>query len=164
MSSHVSFSQTTKLLPFLLSQLLGCSLTSNEVMLIHTAWESVNKTSVPVQMEKTGLVPELMWHVADAGRGCPAENPHQPQDLAVLNLSSSHVLFSVWVEMTLMIISDAVTVTFKLNSEFQQEERESNIIWFLIFVLVLKCGHYIIVWISLGFAWAVTAEEKVIHW
>lgn len=54
-------------------------------------------------------------------------------------------------EVTLLVISDVLTVTFKLNSKFQHEERESNIIWFLILVLVLKCVYYNIVWVGLGF-------------
>uniref|UniRef100_A0A8C0UQK7 CYFIP related Rac1 interactor A n=6 Tax=Passeriformes TaxID=9126 RepID=A0A8C0UQK7_CYACU len=63
--------------------------------------------------------------------------------------------------MTLLMIADAVTVTFKLNSEFQEEESESDIIWFLI---LASCGYYNVVWISLGFVEAVRLEEKAVHW
>lgn len=42
----------------------------------------------------------------------------------------THALFNVPVEMTVFMILDAVTAAFKLNSEFQWEERESSIIFF----------------------------------
>lgn len=91
-------------------------------------------------MEKTGLLPGAGVACVRCRAGMPHEEPSPAPGLRSLLSLVTHALSNVPAEMTVFIIFDAVTVTLKLNSRFQWEERESNII-FLILLLVLKCGY-----------------------
>lgn len=63
--------------------------------------------------------------------------------LGLGSLLSLVTLFNIPVEIMVFKIFNADTVLFKLNSEFQWKERESNMFWFvfLILLLVLACCY-----------------------